>query len=111
MRRKENLSLIYLLQILIIAQYFGACPNAIILLNHIIEMDHLRNFFLGNTTTHYVEVGFSEREAQAMAWIAEQKPKGKFYGFLVGSFVALSWGHWHDRITVHFGVRFSRLVT
>jgi len=33
-----------------------------------------------------------------MSWIAEQKPKGKFYGLTVGSFIAFGWGHWHDRV-------------
>jgi len=46
-----------------------------------------------------------------MAWIAEQKPKGKFYGFLTGSFVAFSWGHWHDRTLAHFGIKCSRIYT
>lgn len=74
-------------------------------------MDHLYNFFIGNTAANYVEAGFSDREAQAMAWISEQKPKGKFYGFLAGSFLAFSWGHWHDRIFAQFGLRFSRFYT
>ena len=46
-----------------------------------------------------------------MAWLSEQKPKGKFYGLLAGSFMAASWGHWHDRIFSHFGIRCSRLYT
>ena len=58
-------------------------------------MDQLYSFFIGNTATNYVEAGFSEREAQAMAWIADQKPLGKFYGTLSGAFIAFSWGHFH----------------
>ena len=46
-----------------------------------------------------------------MAWISEQKPKGKFYGFLAGSFLAFSWGHWHERIFGTFGIRCNRLYT
>jgi len=74
-------------------------------------MDQLFSFFIGNTATHYVEMGFSDREAQAMAWISEQKPKGKFYGFLSGSFMALTWGHFHERIFSHFGIKCSRIYT
>lgn len=74
-------------------------------------MDQLFSFFVGNTTANYVESGFSDREAQAMAWIADQKPKGKFYGTLSGSFMALCWGHWHDRIFAHFGVKCNRVYT
>lgn len=42
-----------------------------------------------------VEVGFSEEEAKAMSWIADQKPKGKSIGLATGAFLAFSWGHWH----------------
>ena len=69
-----------------------------------IEMDQLRNFFLGDTMHHYIENGFSVEEASAMAWIGEQKPKGKFYGTLVGGFLAYSWGHWHHRVFRQFGI-------
>jgi len=74
-------------------------------------MNILYNYFIGNTGANYVEVGFSDREGQAMAWLAEQKPKGKFYGTLVGAFMAFSWGHWHDRIFSHFGLKCKRLYT
>lgn len=74
-------------------------------------MDQLYNFFVGNTAANYVEAGFSEREAEAMSWIAEQKPRGKFYGLLSGSFLALTWGHWHDRIMQHFGIKCKRYYT
>nr|BAJ97594.1 predicted protein [Hordeum vulgare subsp. vulgare] len=46
-----------------------------------------------------------------MAWISEQKPKGKFYGALAGSFLAFSWGHWHHRIAATFGLRCSKVYT
>jgi hypothetical protein len=58
-------------------------------------MDQLHNFFVGNTQMNYVESGFSDREAQAMAWLADQKPKGKLAGLFAGSFLAFTWGHWH----------------
>ncbi len=74
-------------------------------------MDHLYAFFIGNTATNYVESGFSERESQAMTWIADQKPLGKFLGFLGGSFLAFSWGHWHYRFFNSFGIKCSKLYT
>jgi hypothetical protein len=74
-------------------------------------MDQLFSFFIGNTASHYVEMGFSDREAQAMAWISEQKPKGKFYGVLSGSFMALTWGHFHERIFSHLGIKCNRIYT
>ena len=46
-----------------------------------------------------------------MSWIAEQKPKGKFMGLVGGSFLAVSWGHWHDRILSYFRYSFSRRYT
>ena len=42
-----------------------------------------------------------------MSWIAQQKAKGKFIGASSGLFLALTWGHWHDRILGYFRVRFS----
>jgi len=74
-------------------------------------MDYLYNFFIGKSAVNYVEAGFSDREAEAMAWIAEQKPRGKFYGTLVGSFMAFAWGHWHERIFSHFGFKCKRIYT
>lgn len=74
-------------------------------------MDQLYNFFIGSTAANYVEAGFSEREAEAMTWIANQKPMGKFYGFLSGSFMAAAWGHWHNRIFAHFGIKCNRIYT
>lgn len=74
-------------------------------------MDQLYNFFIGSTTANYVEAGFSQREAEAMTWIANQKPMGKFYGFLSGSFMAVAWGHWHNRIFAHFGIKCNRIYT
>ena len=74
-------------------------------------MDQIYSFFIGNTATNYVEAGFSDREAEAMAWIADQKPRGKFFGFLAGSFMALSWGHWHNRIFAHFGIKCNKIYT
>jgi hypothetical protein len=46
-----------------------------------------------------------------MSWIAEQKPKGKFIGLVVGSFLALSWGHWHDRAMSYFKFSWSKRYT
>lgn len=74
-------------------------------------MDRLQSFFVGNTSANYVEVGFSEREAKAMAWIADQKPLGKFAGFISGSFVALTWGHWHNRLLAHIGLKCNKIYT
>lgn len=74
-------------------------------------MDLLHDFFIGKSAVHYVEAGFSDREAEAMTWIAEQKPRGKFYGALTGSFMAFAWGHWHDRIFAHFGFKCKRIYT
>ena len=74
-------------------------------------MDQLHSFFIGDTATNYVEAGFSDREAQAMAWIADQKPLGKFYGALSGSFVALTWGHFHNKIFGSIGLKFPRYYT
>ena len=74
-------------------------------------MDQIYNFFIGNTANNYVEVGFSDREAQAMAWIADQKPKGKFLGVVGGSFLALSWGHWHHKIFGYYGIKCNKLYT
>ena len=46
-----------------------------------------------------------------MAWIADQKPMGKFYGALAGGFLALTWGHWHHRIMKHFGIKCSKVYS
>src|SRR4051812_27917431 len=46
-----------------------------------------------------------------MAWLADQKSMGKFYGALAGGFVALTWGHWHHRIMAHFNVNCSKVYT
>jgi|688.fasta_scaffold147788_1 hypothetical protein len=46
-----------------------------------------------------------------MSWISEQKPKGKFYGLIVGSFLAHGWGHWHDRIMSYFRVHWNKRFT
>jgi len=46
-----------------------------------------------------------------MSWIAEQKPKGKFIGLLAGTFLAASWGHWHDRIVSYLRFNFNRRYT
>ena len=74
-------------------------------------MDQISSFFIGNTTMHYVEGGFSDREASAMAWIADQKPLGKYVGTVTGSFVALTWGHFHQRVMSHFSIRCSKLYS
>lgn len=74
-------------------------------------MDQIYNFFIGNTANNYVEVGFSDREAQAMAWIADQKPKGKFLGFVGGSFLAFTWGHWHHKIFGYYGIKCNKIYT
>ena len=74
-------------------------------------MDQVHNFFIGNTATNYVEAGFSDREAEAMAWIADQKPLGKFVGVLSGSFVAFGWGHFHHRIFGSIGLKCNKLWT
>jgi len=46
-----------------------------------------------------------------MSWIAEQKPKGKFFGLVTGLFLAASWGHWHDRIVSYLKFSFNRRYT
>ena len=46
-----------------------------------------------------------------MSWIAQQKAKGKFVGASTGLFLALSWGHWHDRILGYFRLRFNQRFT
>jgi hypothetical protein len=46
-----------------------------------------------------------------MAWIADQKPKGKFYGFLTGAFIAVSWGHWHYKIFNKLGIKCNKIYT
>jgi len=74
-------------------------------------MDQIHNFFIGNTAANYVEAGFSDREAEAMAWIADQKPLGKFVGVISGSFIAYGWGHWHHRIFGSIGLKCSKLYT
>ena len=74
-------------------------------------MDPIHQFFVGSTPKRYVEAGFSDKEAEAMTWIAEQKSKGKFLGFLSGSFVALTWGHFHERIFAHLNIRCSRVYS
>lgn len=43
-----------------------------------------------------------------MSWIAEQKPKGKFIGLAAGTFLAFSWGQWHDKITSYFRFSWSK---
>lgn len=58
-----------------------------------------------------MEVGFSEEEAEAMSWIAQQKAQGKFVGAASGLFLAVSWGHWHTRILSHFNFHFSQRFT
>lgn len=58
-----------------------------------------------------MEYGFSESEAEAMAWIAQQKAKGKFVGATSGLFMALTWGHWHDNITRALKISFNRRIT
>ena len=68
-------------------------------------MDQLRNFFIGDTGHHYIENGFSEQEGRAIAWIADQKPRGKFYGLVSGTFVAVTWQHWYKRMLASFGLR------
>ena len=57
-----------------------------------------------------MEVGFTEEEARAMTWIAEQKAKGKFVGATSGLFLALTWGHWHHRILAYFNLHFSMRI-
>lgn len=46
-----------------------------------------------------------------MSFIAEQKPKGKFVGLVSGAFLALSWGHWHDRIMSYFRFNWNKRYT
>jgi hypothetical protein len=46
-----------------------------------------------------------------MAWIASQKPRGKFYGLVTGSFLAFAWGNWHDRIINYFNYSFSKRIS
>ena len=58
-----------------------------------------------------VEVGFSEEEARAMSWIADQKPKGKSIGLATGAFLAFSWGHWHERVTSYFRFTWNKRFT
>ena len=58
-----------------------------------------------------MECGFSNEEAEAMTWIAQQKAKGKFVGASLGLFLAFSWGHWHDRLTQLLRLNFNRRIT
>lgn len=46
-----------------------------------------------------------------MAWIADQKPLGKFFGTLSGAFIAFTWGHFHERFFGSIGLKFSRRYT
>jgi hypothetical protein len=46
-----------------------------------------------------------------MAWIADQKPVGKFYGTIAGAFIATTWGHFHHRIFGSIGLKFNKLYT
>jgi len=46
-----------------------------------------------------------------MSFIAEQKPKGKFVGLVSGAFLAVSWGHWHDRIMSYFRFNWNKRYT
>lgn len=81
-------------------------------------MGFFNDFLSGNTKLRYVtkqitqmECGFSDSEAEAMAWIAQQKAKGKFVGATSGLFMAITWGHWHDRITQMLKFSFNRRIT
>ncbi|MCB0370983.1 MAG: hypothetical protein KDD45_16570 [Bdellovibrionales bacterium] len=44
-----------------------------------------------------------------MAWIADQKPLGKFLGTITGTFVAATWGHFHHRIFRSIGLKCNKL--
>eukprot|EP00178_Gracilaria_changii_P022757 TRINITY_DN67866_c0_g1_i1.p1 TRINITY_DN67866_c0_g1~~TRINITY_DN67866_c0_g1_i1.p1 ORF type:complete len:140 (-),score=3.04 TRINITY_DN67866_c0_g1_i1:108-527(-) len=46
-----------------------------------------------------------------MSWIAQQKARGKFWGASTGLFLAISWGHWHDRILGYFRINYSKRLT
>lgn len=46
-----------------------------------------------------------------MSWIAQQQPKGKVLGLIAGSFLAFSWGHWHDRAAAYFRITWSKRVS
>lgn len=72
-------------------------------------MDQIHAFFFGNTKMNYVESGFSDREAEAMSWLADQKPKGKMSGLFAGTFLAFAWGHWHERLLGYFGIRCNKI--
>lgn len=54
--------------------------------------------------------GFTEDEAAAMAWICAQKAAGKFVGATSGLFLALTWGHYHDRIFHYFKFRGNKIL-
>jgi hypothetical protein len=58
-----------------------------------------------------MQEGFTESEAAAMSWICKQKAAGKFYGATSGLFLALTWGHLHDRILQYIPVAFNRKLT
>lgn len=46
-----------------------------------------------------------------MAWICQQKAEGKFWGASTGLFIALTWGHFHDRVLQYFRLSFDRRFT
>ncbi len=48
-----------------------------------------------------VEVGFNEEEAEAMAYIADQRTKGKLYGLISGVFGAYSLGRLYPNRTYY----------
>lgn len=58
-----------------------------------------------------MENGFSEGEAEAMTWIAQQKAKGKFMGATAGLFMGVAWGHWHDQLLSRFRLNFNKRLT
>jgi len=58
-----------------------------------------------------MQEGFTEDEAAAMSWICRQKAAGKFWGASTGLFLALSWGHMHERIVRFLPFTFHRGLT
>lgn len=58
-----------------------------------------------------MENGFTEDEAAAMSWICRQKAAGKFWGASTGLFLAITWGHLHERLIQYVPFSFNRRLT
>jgi hypothetical protein len=58
-----------------------------------------------------MQEGFTESEAAAMSWVCRQKAAGKFYGATTGLFLALTWGHLHERLLQYTPFTFNRKLS